>query len=374
MKSKKRFDIRSMAKGAIVIAGLATSSMSHAGWMGQFSTQPLNSLVIPGSHDSGSYEVTNYDVTSPDFSEVSLIPDFLQAIFAKSWGQSQSLTIGQQLTAGYRYFDLRLCAEGDAVYTCHGVYMAPLSQIISDVKNYLGTTDAASEVIVLDFNHMYGMTPALHAAVVSMLATQLGQWIAAPGVFSMSTPVGTFASEKKHVIIAYADQATQIANSNMLWPDTTISSPWPDVQTISGLEIALSVHQQSSATVLYVHQAQLTPSSTTVEDGLIPFSGSPSSLRAFTSWYENSVADWIKGAGVVNVASGGVIIQDFVGDKIFSGIDLAQFAIVRNQQLFSSKVVIDPLSSSEPASMPTEEEASILSSIAKSITSFFRGL
>ncbi|MBN3781026.1 hypothetical protein G3O06_26300 [Burkholderia sp. Ac-20345] len=335
-------------KLALLVAGLLASSASCAGWMTQFASQPLNKLVIPGSHDSGAYEVSVPGVTSPDFSQIRYVPDFLQAMFVKDWGKSQSLSVGQQLTAGYRYLDLRLCGKGNTVYTCHGVYTAPLSQIVADVKSYLSTADASSEVIVMDINHLYGMSPELNASVASTLGSQLGQWIASPSQFTMSTPVGKFASANKHLIITYADQSTQVSNSNMLWPTTVINSPWPNAQTASSLEAALSISPPVSTSQLYVHQTQLTPSAQIIEGGFLP--GHPSTLRAFTSGYEATVANWIQSVGIGYVASGGVIVQDFVGDGIFSGRDLTQYAIIRNQQMFAQTSTVSPFSTQAPPS------------------------
>ena len=69
-----------------------------ADWMaGLDDSLPLNAIVLPGTHDSGT--------------------QFCQlGYFSKCQGKS----IGQQLEAGYRYLDIRLAVDGEGMRLMHG--------------------------------------------------------------------------------------------------------------------------------------------------------------------------------------------------------------------------------------------------------------
>ena len=69
-----------------------------ADWMaGLDDSLPLNAIVLPGTHDSGT--------------------QFCQlGYFSKCQGKS----IGEQLEAGYRYLDIRLAVDGDGMRLMHG--------------------------------------------------------------------------------------------------------------------------------------------------------------------------------------------------------------------------------------------------------------
>lgn len=69
-----------------------------ADWMSRLpDDRALNNVVLPGTHDSGTRFVG-------------------LAFFSKC----QSLSVGEQLRAGYRYLDIRLAMDGDALKLVHG--------------------------------------------------------------------------------------------------------------------------------------------------------------------------------------------------------------------------------------------------------------
>lgn len=74
-----------------------TSVAGSADWMAALpDDMGINEVVLPGTHDSGSKYVQLGFVT-----------------------KCQSLTIGEQLDAGYRYLDVRLCVAGDRMKLTH---------------------------------------------------------------------------------------------------------------------------------------------------------------------------------------------------------------------------------------------------------------
>ncbi len=78
--------------------GDQTTVEGSADWMARLSDDtPLNQVVLPGTHDSGTR--------------------YVQLGF---FSKCQSKGIGGQLEAGYRYLDIRLAVDGDGLKLMHG--------------------------------------------------------------------------------------------------------------------------------------------------------------------------------------------------------------------------------------------------------------
>jgi hypothetical protein len=74
---------------------------------------PLNKLIIPGTHDSGSYRLTSVKVPNSEAP-----PSYLKYI-GSSVAQTQYLTIFQQLILGARFLDLRIAFDQDKqIFRC----------------------------------------------------------------------------------------------------------------------------------------------------------------------------------------------------------------------------------------------------------------
>ncbi|MEW1615930.1 MULTISPECIES: hypothetical protein [unclassified Streptomyces] len=100
-------------------------------WMSQVSDvigdRPLNKIVMPGSHDAGSWSITDQSGVCDTASEAKLAREHPQIAAAISITQLGS--IKQQLDVGSRYLDLRLCKQNGKWYTYHG---GPLGGLFFD--------------------------------------------------------------------------------------------------------------------------------------------------------------------------------------------------------------------------------------------------
>lgn len=76
-------------------SSIKSSIYSLENWMDNVNpTTPINKLVIPGTHDSLTFEWEKSFSLAQQISSI--------------WAKTQYLTIGQQLLAGVRYFDVRI--------------------------------------------------------------------------------------------------------------------------------------------------------------------------------------------------------------------------------------------------------------------------
>ncbi|MEV7831268.1 hypothetical protein AB0P12_11660 [Streptomyces subrutilus] len=91
-------------------------------WMGEnrsvLGGRPLNRIVMPGSHDAGSWSITRNSGVCDAGDQASISRTFPS--IAASMSRSQSGTLVQQLDGGARYVDLRLCKQGGKWFTYHG--------------------------------------------------------------------------------------------------------------------------------------------------------------------------------------------------------------------------------------------------------------
>lgn len=119
---------------------------NHPNWMGDlitaqspYASKPINLILIPGTHDSGTY---------------GMYHDY----------RTQSLTIKQQLEAGVRYLDCRVMKTGNSFYFHHtmqspnmlgSVGDTPAKQpygVLNDIRNFL--IAYPKEIIILKFQNI----------------------------------------------------------------------------------------------------------------------------------------------------------------------------------------------------------------------------
>ena len=110
---------------------LYKNDKDNSRWMDNIKDDTLiNEIVMPGSHDAGSYKMV--------------------------WlGETQQFDIDKQLQMGVRYFDLRVNKKDDNLVIFHsiinGVSFLP---ILESIKEFIITNP--SEVLLLDFQHFSG--------------------------------------------------------------------------------------------------------------------------------------------------------------------------------------------------------------------------
>lgn len=126
----------------------------------------LNHLTIPGTHDMGTYGITDDSDDSADgqASNIGCSIDHDACLrFARA--QHPSRNASAELDEGVRYFDLRVCGHSTLGYvTCHGLNAAPLDEILSQTRQWID--NHPYEVVILDLNHHFELDVDAEAAVI----------------------------------------------------------------------------------------------------------------------------------------------------------------------------------------------------------------
>ncbi|KAK7105901.1 hypothetical protein V1264_017222 [Littorina saxatilis] len=165
--------------------GCCSSKRNQADWMNSLGDEmrnrlPLWKLALPGSHDSGTFQLNRCCGIAADCDvKVRIGLDLLSAItccvsscFIHKWGQCQALNFYQQLKAGVRYFDMRVekgtCCGRESYNCVHTLRGASVRKCMEDVKEFLLKHEG--EVVLLDFNRFFGMeSDEDHINLVAML-------------------------------------------------------------------------------------------------------------------------------------------------------------------------------------------------------------
>jgi hypothetical protein len=135
-----------------------TSNTNRARWMqdrlGSLGDRPLKNLVLPASHDSAMYKT----------------------VFPQSLGQTQDLTIYEQLSNGIRYFDLRPLWDDAQLFIHHGPVKGPkLSEMLDDVRRF--ASEGHRELVILKFSHYEGFHDEAYVSLAKQIKASLDPWL-----------------------------------------------------------------------------------------------------------------------------------------------------------------------------------------------------
>ena len=108
----------------------------------------LTELVLPGTHDSGSYKIT---ASSPPASDAPALYSHFGAL-AASWAKTQDLNLNRQLLDGIRYLDLRIDEHEGELVLIHGLVSCPLKPELLGVRDF--ARKHPREPVILDIQDM----------------------------------------------------------------------------------------------------------------------------------------------------------------------------------------------------------------------------
>lgn len=281
---------------------VADHQWSAQSWMADLAStignRPLCQIALPGTHDSGTYDITAVSTIAPEQD----LSQWVNAVYAlglsglvaaeviAGWSKTQPVSIGQQLEAGIRYFDLRVVLSGSDYWVCHGMYSCKIDDVINDVKNFVD--QHPKEIVILDFNHLYQMSgKALNQSLIQKMTAAFGNKMAPNSLGPTVTP-NSLWDQGYQIIVLYADADTVTAY-NQLWPQGAISSPWPETTDMQTLQSKLNNNiDERSLSQLFVLQGILTPDGGMIGKGLLP--GYPGSIKSLANEVTPTVCQWLQ--------------------------------------------------------------------------------
>lgn len=244
---------------------------------------PLNQICIPGTHDSGSYDITPFSDEDPYmweslkqlfdyYSGSYLLTPFKELV--RWWAVTQGLNTYQQLAAGVRYLDIRPRKINGQLVTVHGLAGASIDNIILDIKQFLN--ENPGEIIIFHIHEPFGMMQADIDELFQALHASFGSSIAPPKM-SPSNTIQQFQNSGYQVIVVSTLHSTVFSGWST---DETLSNRWHNKNRPYPLldSIANNLEHRNN-NQLHITQMTMTESPDDLKQGAVP--GQPSNLRSF---------------------------------------------------------------------------------------------
>ncbi|XP_051753940.1 PI-PLC X domain-containing protein 1 isoform X2 [Ctenopharyngodon idella] len=201
------------------------AEINHEEWMSCLPEKlwdvPLTNLSIPGSHDAMSYCL---DITSPLLPSESDTFRLLDGVFCcftrpaiYRWATTQVQNIVEQLTAGIRYFDLRIAHKqydsSNELYFTHVIYThATVIKTLQTVASWLESHP--KEIIILACSHFEGLDHKLHEEFIYSLKKIFGSKLCPRNEVLLT--LRSLWTSGYQVVLSYKDQSA--ARHVELWP------------------------------------------------------------------------------------------------------------------------------------------------------------
>ncbi|KAG8177283.1 hypothetical protein JTE90_026730 [Oedothorax gibbosus] len=231
-------------------------------WMyesrGALSNLSLTDLMLPGTHNAGSY--------SADASAGTLMAKYLY---------TQEEDVWSQLVWGVRHLDLRVAyrrrvrgEEEEEFWITHSTFRTdlPVREVARQVRRFLLAT---REIVVMDFHRFVSgfrdrrSARQRHRELVTLLEEELGD-LMIPAGFTSSAPLRLLWDTGRRLYVGYADEGARTRLSSRLFP--AVRHLWADADTVKDLKSFLnrSVCGGARSGRLTSAMAQLTPTTSGV--------------------------------------------------------------------------------------------------------------
>lgn len=281
-------------------------------WMGcvkdSIQDKKLSHIVIPGSHDSGSYCINSHSKRTYLLPNLGSCLNPLVDIVGAPWAKTQPYSIAVQLKMGVRYIDLRVFLDTDIneFFLVHSFEAGTLRDEIKAIGDFV--LSHPTEVIIVDMNHIYKCNEEDVVKILTLFEETFSDMLCPvphdyPTDNSMPT-YGQLITSGKRVIIAASenpesfsscwDHSRLCAAFPWLWSsDKNIVSPWANTMKVDKLYSFLKATMAKPRTSysLHVSQTILSPQTKDTVYGIVR---SPSSVKQLSrilnphlpSWYE----------------------------------------------------------------------------------------
>jgi hypothetical protein len=259
----------------------------------QIGNRMLRQIVLPGTHDSGTYNISAKSPFGMD--EEGIVKQLEKVAPLKivkqtmaNWSRAQFHDFSGQLKTGIRYLDLRVQFDNGQFNLVHGLVGASMDDLLTQVSDFIKQEQSKQEVVLLDFNHFYNMNTDTNNKLVTQLQNRFGGLLA-PYSLGTNVTINELLSGKYQLIVCY-DNEDMVAQHPFLWPGSAINSPWPNVQTIEALKSALDKELPNTGDVFFVLQGILTPDTSTILNSI---KGGTASLSEWASEVNPQLVKWI---------------------------------------------------------------------------------
>ena len=244
----------------------------------EFTKQNMTQIVIPGSHDSGTYAITPTSPRAADLDSglvtISKVCNDLHIGLAgdiiANFAITQERDVYWQLSMGARYIDLRLQVDSQqSIFCVHGLIGAHLTEILNSLKKWI--SENPKEVVIVHVQKIYSSkfdskSPSLRPILIGYIKAEfINKGVKFCEKEDLKTPIGELWNKTKTVILLTPDD------------DEYVDNPWFNVPTAAQLrkqsfEFTQQIYKENQLrkkkTQLIVLQTILTPDQDTIVNGI----------------------------------------------------------------------------------------------------------
>lgn len=217
-----------------------------AQWMAdpKIQSKPVNQLVLPGTHDSGTFGLT-YELSQIMFDNIKFLwqlspdqagtggcpcppciyvgPDLYAFIFqlAMDVSRAQDQSILDQLNGGVRFFDLRVYWDTDKgeLYIQHGLRSCPLAQVLQGVGAFVRQKGGKELVLLQVGATNFKQRPEGVEAILNQLEAYVGpSYLYTPDTFDglAAAVLSSITGGGSQVVVMTPDDVTYPPHSPIL--------------------------------------------------------------------------------------------------------------------------------------------------------------
>lgn len=189
-----------------------------------------------------------------------------------NWAICQKLTVSEQLKAGVRYLDFRVCEDyAGRLFLCHRVYAADFLAVLDEVREFLDTH--TKEIVIVDI-HGVIWSSGKKSTIANALIRKFESLLI---LEKLNEVVSTLWMTNKRVVVLYD-------GDKRFWPRSAINRPWPKCHLgLSGALAMISFNEKEivaniSPHKLFVNDLECSPTIWDIMKGYFLPAIYPSSL------------------------------------------------------------------------------------------------
>ena len=293
----------------------------------------LTEIVIPGSHDSGTYQLDKKLPVGHDEAEIlqelgnNPVLGPLTKYIIHRWSITQHGNIQDQLHNGIRYFDFRVAKLEGKFRIVHGLHGEEVFNIFTAIQEFLEQNQ--EEIVILHFQHYFDVTFDDHMQILQNLLDKFGSKLIEKSVPNLV--INELQKAGKQVLVLYTGPS---GDFNFPWPQSFCRNPWANTMDVTKLFKFLTKNMaRRPLNCLYVSQSILTPNTTTILTK--PFS----TLFKATKPCNNALPRWIDETG--KHLHPNIIMTDFVTDTQLPNIIVSLNYVWNKEIIFIHASLID---------------------------------
>jgi hypothetical protein len=275
----------------------------------------LLDITIPGTHDSGAYNLTDSLMPGDQSDNIEELIWVAEHLFKpvgdiiRGWATSQDRTFTQQLEGGIRYFDVRAGwdAKTNTWRAFHLVMGNSVLDLLREVKAFLDTHP--KEIVILEVSHFEGYPTTeniseLEAGIIDIFGSLL-----IPPTESLKTPIRDLIERGTRAFVAM----DKVPIAGYVWDTDIIYNTYANSAKLSEME-SYNIKQianymsGSYSNILFKISWTLTTDADTVLSSILP--GTPNNLIELADTANTELTAFWTAQKAVNNRMGNILIID----------------------------------------------------------------